>query len=115
MMENGDKFRPNKPGSPHLIGKVERSQRTDKEVFYATAKLDLEELQQTLPEWQHYYNWQRAHGSLKGKIPLEKVCDLLDSTPLHHDESDAYEQEKERTQEANYQLYLLVRKLKPCL
>jgi transposase InsO family protein len=31
MMENGIKFRPNKPGSPHLNGKVERSQRTDKD------------------------------------------------------------------------------------
>jgi transposase InsO family protein len=68
MMEYGIKFRPNKPGSPHLNGKVERSQRTDKEEFYSTIKLDLHELQtKTLPEWQHYYNWQRAHGSFKGK------------------------------------------------
>ena len=115
MMENGIKFRPNKPGSPHLNGKVERSQKTDKNEFYATVKLDLEELQQTLPEWQHYYNWQRAHGSLKGKTPLEKVCDLLDVTPLQQDVSDAYDQEKERIQLANYQLDLQVRKLKPCL
>lgn len=75
-------------------------------------KLDLEELQQTLPEWQHYYNWQRAHGSLKGKTPLEKVCDLLEVTPLHQDVSDAYDQKKERIQLANYQLDLQVRKLK---
>ena len=115
MMENGIKFRPNKPGSPHLNGKVERSQRTDKDEFYSTVKLDLEKLRQTLSEWQHYYNWQRAHGSLKGKTPIEKVCDLLDSTPLREEVSNAYDQEKERIQLANYQLDLRVRKLKPCL
>jgi transposase InsO family protein len=36
QMELGIKFRPNKPGSPHLNGKVERSQKTDKAEFYAT-------------------------------------------------------------------------------
>jgi len=30
------KFRPVKPASPHLNGKVEPSQRTDLEEFYAT-------------------------------------------------------------------------------
>ncbi len=56
-MEHGIKFRPNKPGYPHLNGKVERSQRTDKEVFYSTVNLDLDELKnETLPKWQHYYN-----------------------------------------------------------
>lgn len=34
MMELGIKFRPNKPGSSHLKGKVERSQKTDLEEFY---------------------------------------------------------------------------------
>ena len=63
LMDYGIKFRPNKPGSPHLNGKVERSQRTDKEEFYSTVNLNLDELKnETLPEWQHYYNWQRAHG-----------------------------------------------------
>jgi transposase InsO family protein len=33
LMEYGIKFRPNKPGSPHLNGKVEHSQKTDKEEF----------------------------------------------------------------------------------
>lgn len=115
MMEHGIKFRPNKPGSPHLNGKVERSQRTDKEEFYATTNLDLDELQHTLPEWQHYYNWQRTHGSLKGKTPMEQVCHLLDKTPLREEVLNNYHLEKERIQEANYQLDLQVRKLKPCL
>ena len=39
LMEYGIKFRPVKPASPHLNGKVERSQKTDLEAFYATADL----------------------------------------------------------------------------
>ena len=34
------KFRPNKPRSPHLNGKVERPQRTDLEEFYPTVDLN---------------------------------------------------------------------------
>ncbi|CAK1737568.1 hypothetical protein VCRA2121O157_130027 [Vibrio crassostreae] len=35
-MTYGIKFSPNKPGSPHLNSKVERSQKTDKTEFYPT-------------------------------------------------------------------------------
>jgi transposase InsO family protein len=34
LMEYSIKFKPNKPGSPHLNGKVKRSQRTDLEEFF---------------------------------------------------------------------------------
>ena len=44
LMEYGIKFRPLKPASPHLNGKVERSQRTDLEEFYATVDLRAEDL-----------------------------------------------------------------------
>jgi transposase InsO family protein len=44
LMEYGIKFRPIKPASPHLNGKVERSQRTDLEEFYATVDLRAEDL-----------------------------------------------------------------------
>ncbi|HEY3487718.1 MAG TPA: IS481 family transposase [Gammaproteobacteria bacterium] len=115
MMEHGIKFRPIKPGSPHLNGKVERSQRTDKEEFYATANLDLDDLQHTLPEWQHYYNWQRSHGSLKGKTPIEQVCQLQSATPIREEALKDYRPEEERIQEQNYRLDLELRKLKPCL
>lgn len=115
MMAYGIKFRPNKPGAPHLNGKVERSQRTDKEEFYSTVHLDINELQETLPEWQHYYNWQRVHGSLKGRTPMEKVCDLLKETPLTEAVLNNYHQERERIQEPNYRLDLRIKKLKPCL
>jgi len=76
MMEYGIKFRPNKPASPHLNGKVERSQRTDKEEFYSTVELDIETLKDAVSEWQFYYNWQRTHGSLNGLTPAERVFQL---------------------------------------
>ena len=64
-MDYGIKFRPIRPGSPHLNGKVERSQKTDKLEFYATCDLDDPDLEDRLAEWQHYYNWRRPHGALK--------------------------------------------------
>lgn len=62
------KFRPIKPRSPHLNGKVERSQRTDLEEFYPTVDLQDSELTQKLRDWQDYYNEFRPHGSLRAVI-----------------------------------------------
>jgi transposase InsO family protein len=78
LMIYGIKFRPNKSGSPHLNGKVERSQKTDKSEFYPTIDVGvgLDELDLLLSEWQHYYNWERPHSSLKGLTPIEKVTEL---------------------------------------
>ncbi len=112
MMSYGIKFRPNRPAAPHLNGKVERSQRTDKEEFYATIELNLQELEDSIHEWQQYYNWQRSHGSLKGKTPIEKVCSLMDKTPLSEEVLQSYDKSKERIQLANYQDDLAIRKLK---
>ncbi len=61
------KFRPIKPRSPHLNGKVERSQRTDLEEFYATVDLKDPLLSDKLDDWQWYYNEFRPHGSLNDK------------------------------------------------
>lgn len=47
------KFRPIKPASPHLNDKVERSQKTDREEFWAVADLNSPELELRLAEWQH--------------------------------------------------------------
>jgi transposase InsO family protein len=44
LMEKGIKFRPHRPGSPHLNGKVERSQKTDKTEFYSTLDLAAKDL-----------------------------------------------------------------------
>ena len=53
LMEYGIKFRPNKPRSSHLNGKVERSQKTDLEEFYPTVDLKAADLENLLSEWQH--------------------------------------------------------------
>jgi len=73
LMEYGIKFRPNKPGSPHLNGKVERSQKTDLEEFYPTVDLKAVGLENLLSEWQHYYNWFRPHSSLGERAPTSAV------------------------------------------
>ncbi|ATZ30172.1 hypothetical protein CV83915_2p0169 (plasmid) [Escherichia coli] len=65
---------PNKPASPHLNGKVERSQKTDKAEFYATVDLSADDLKELLAEWQHYYNWERPHSAHNGKTPMERYC-----------------------------------------
>ena len=70
LLEWGIKFRPIKPASPHLNGKVERSQRTDLDEFYSTVDIKDPLLPDLLAEWQHYYNWDRPHSSLDGKTPI---------------------------------------------
>ena len=82
LMEYGIKFRPNKPESPHLNGKVERSQKTDLEEFDPTVDLKAAELENLLSESQHYYNWFRPHGSLGGKSPDEHRLELSPVTPF---------------------------------
>ena len=115
LMEYGIKFRPIRPGSPQLNGKVERSQKTDEVEFYANIDVDDPELEDRLAGWQHYYNWRRPHGALNGKTPMERACELTDSTPFWEDVSARYDSSKERIQERNYQLNLRLRKLKECL
>jgi hypothetical protein len=116
LMSLSIKFRPNKPGSPHLNGKVERSQKTDLEEFYAIADLsDFENLREELSAWQFFYNWQRPHGSLGGKTPSQIVGDLSDKTPLSGEILGKYEIKNERIQIANYQSDLAIRRLKGSL
>jgi transposase InsO family protein len=61
LREYAIKFRPIPPRSPHLNGKVERSQQTDWVEFYATADLADPDLPLRLEEWQFFYNWRRPH------------------------------------------------------
>jgi len=81
MMDYCIKFRPIKPGSPHLNGKVERSQLTDLQEFYSNVNLDSLNISEELGYWQHYYNWERPHGSVGGKPPIDKYFELMDKTP----------------------------------
>lgn len=113
FMKYGIKFRPVKPRSPHLNGKVERSQKTDLEEFYAIQSLEnFVELKNELSCWQFYYNWQRPHGSIGGYPPIKVVSDLLDKTPLQEEISAKYDPSNEKIQYANYYIESQMRKLK---
>ncbi|WP_409530504.1 integrase core domain-containing protein [Sphingobacterium siyangense] len=68
-MEWGIKFRPIKPGSLHLNGKVERTQRADLDEFYSTVDIKDPDLPHLLSQRQFYYNWLRSHSSLTGLLP----------------------------------------------
>ena len=114
LQEYGIKFRPNKPASPQLNGKVERSQKTDKVEFYALADFDDSELGDRLSEWQFYYNWQRPHGSLNGKTPMQVASELGDVTPFWEEVSELYGPVPERLQIQNYQVELEAKRLKEC-
>lgn len=109
------KFRPVKPGSPHLNGKVERSQKTDLDEFYAKVDLNSRDLEDKLQEWQHYYIWHRPHGSLNGKTPMEKYCEVTGKTPYWDEVEAQYGPSEERIQNQNYYEDLKLRKLKGSL
>lgn len=113
LMKFSIKFRPIKPGSPHLNGKVERSQKTDFDEFYSTVDLKASDLEDQLQEWQHFYNWYRPHGSHGGLTPMDKYFQVSNKTPFWDEVSDNYDDSKEeRLQEQNYRKELLVRRLK---
>ena len=116
LMVYGIKFRPNKPGVPHLNGKVERSQKTDLAEFYSITDLsDFDKLQNELSEWQFYYNWYRPHGSLNNKTPCDITHDLADKTPLWEDIEENYYPDNEHIQDPNYRLEMELQKLKGSL
>jgi len=101
-MEYHIKYRPIRPRSPHLNGKVERSQRTDWDEFYSTVDLDSPELESLLEEWQNYYNCERPHGSLNNHTPWEVWLGLAALTPLTEEVFAAYDPSKEYIQDQNY-------------
>lgn len=112
MKRNRIKFRPIRPRSPHLNGKVERSQMTDKIEFYPSTDVANENLADSLEQWQFDYNGHRPNNPLGGKTPLEKVCGLLPQTPLREEIDYNYDPSKERFQERDYKREMLFRKLK---
>jgi transposase InsO family protein len=95
LREQRIEFRPIRPRSPHLNGKVERAQRTALEEFWPTIDLTGTDVPDLLAEWQQFYNWQRPHDSLGGRAPIERVCELLPKTPLSEHVIAAYDPAKE--------------------
>lgn len=111
LMELHIKFRPIKPGSPHLNGKVERVQRTMLTELYSMINLKSETLSDELGVWLMYYNYQRIHGSL-GTSPMEKLCQHIYDTPLSDEAFDAFDPTKERFRDRNYKYDQMLAQLK---
>ena len=81
-----------------MNGKVERAQQTVLKEFFAirgTVSGLSEELHDQLACWQHYYNWDRIHGSI-GMPPIDKVSLLRKETPFWDDVINNYSPVKER-------------------
>ncbi len=111
-MEYGIKFRPNKPASPHLNGKAERSQKTGLEELWATADLADSDMGKKLDGWQVYYNEFRPHGSLHGQTAWERWGELSLKTPFTDEVEALYDSSKGRIQHQHYRMDLEPRKLK---
>jgi transposase InsO family protein len=106
LMEYGIKFRPIKPAFPHLNGKVERSQRTDIEEFYATVDLKASDLQDRLRDWQDHYNQHRCHGSLGGQTPWQVWHHRSSVTPFADEVEATYDRSAERLRHPVYRVDL---------
>jgi transposase InsO family protein len=101
LMDLHIKFRPTKPRSPHLNGKVERTQRTDWEEFYGLVDLKDPNLPEQLQQWQTYYNRERRHSSI-GTSPWQKFQDKLSLIPTQAQVSSIYQASTERLRYADY-------------
>lgn len=95
-MSEGIKFRPIPPRSPHLNGKVERSQLTDLNEFWMHHQPTADAIGDPIEEWQFDYHWRRRHGSLGGKTPVDRLAELTEIPPLAEAVESAYEASKER-------------------
>ena len=86
------KFRPNRPRAPHLNGKVERSQRTDRMEFWSTVDntAPRELLDEQLAQWQGFYNQERTHSAIHSKTPNARFQELLDVLPTFEAVQAAY-------------------------
>jgi transposase-like protein len=96
------KFRPVRPRSPHLNGKVERVQRTALEEFWAAADLDDPEIASRFIDWQGFYNADRPHTSLGGRTPAERLEQLRDKIPEPHAIDAAYDRKREWDRQQHY-------------
>lgn len=107
LAEHFIKFRPNPPGTPHLNGKVERGQKTDKEEFYQTLNLRDTKLniKAELAKWQQYYNYERPHSSLGGKTPYECFQELEKEVPIQSEVTSIYWQKTEEIKMLAWEKY----------
>jgi transposase InsO family protein len=102
LKENFIKFRPIPPRSPHLNGKVERSQLTDLQEFWANRKAPALQDADDLECWQFDYNWRRPHGSLHGKRPIDRVVELSNEIPNREEVALQYDPAREPLRFSNW-------------
>lgn len=112
LMTEGVKFRPIRPRSPHLNGKVERVQRTMLDEFWSAVEPRAPDIDQQLAAWVHHYNWYRSHESLANRCPIDLVADLADKTPTWDEVCDAYDPGRERIRARHYVVDQALRTLK---
>jgi hypothetical protein len=96
------KFRPIKPRSPQLNGKVERAQRTALEELWSWAAPKAVDLGQQLQEWPHHYIWERAHTASAGITPIDRCRSLFDKTPFHEEVAANFDPANERIRVQHY-------------
>jgi transposase InsO family protein len=73
LRERKIKYRPTKPRSPHLNGKVERAQRTALEEFWPTVNLKTPDLPAQLAAWASFYYSASQHPSVYA-IDAKRLC-----------------------------------------
>lgn len=106
------KFRPIPPRSPHLNGKVERTQRTVLEEFWSTLDSRAPDVADQVCQWVHHYNWHRPHEGLGRQCPIDPVCERADKTPIWSEVADACDATKECVQIRDHAVEMTLRKLK---
>jgi transposase InsO family protein len=111
LHEHFIKFRPIKPKSPHLNGKVERTQQTDKSEFWRL--LDLTDRSMDLKllakEWETFYNRKRPHSSLGGKTPWQKYREMKNSIPIQPEVTDLFWESNEQVYARNAEFWSLIK------
>lgn len=114
LHEHFIKYRPIKPHSPHLNGKVERTQQTDKAEFWDLFDLPNPclDLNRLVLEWQEFYNHKRPHSSLNGKTPHEKFMEVEHLIPTQPEITAMFWESKECIFPRNYEYYNLIRNKK---
>lgn len=98
LHEHFIKYRPVKPRSPHLNGKVESTQQTDKAEFWSLFDLSTKglNLSALAMEWQKFYNHKWPHSSLNGKTPYEKLQEVGHLIPIQPDVTGTFWESDER-------------------
>lgn len=102
LKQNFIKFRPIPPRSPHLNGKVERSQGTDLQEFWASRKSPSLADAEDLECWQFDYNWRRPHGSLRGRRPVDRLAEVTDQIPSREEVALQFDPTREPLRFSNW-------------